>query len=91
MYRTPAAGVAFGTVAVNWYMRQGDRPLVSTRGRLADHIALSVTDLNAWIAKLRGEGVKFLGEPYNLGDTRAVLIEGPSLEALELVEVVSRP
>jgi hypothetical protein len=26
-------------------------------------------------------------EPYRLGDTRAVLIEGPSREALELVEV----
>jgi hypothetical protein len=26
-------------------------------------------------------------EPYALGDTRAVMIEGPSQEALELVEV----
>jgi 4-hydroxyphenylpyruvate dioxygenase-like putative hemolysin len=52
-----------------------------------DHIALSVTDLDAWVAKLRGEGVTFLTEPYPLGDTRAVMIEGPSREALELVEV----
>jgi len=87
MYRTPSAGVVFGTVAINWYMRQGDRPLAGTRGRLADHIGLSVTDLDAWIAKLRREGVKFLLEPHRLGDTRAVVIEGPSLEALELVEV----
>jgi hypothetical protein len=36
---------------------------------------------------LRGEGVKFLEEPYPLGDTRAVMIEGPSREALELVEI----
>jgi len=36
-----------------------------------DHIALSVADLE---------------EPYPLGDTRAVMIEGPSREALELVE-----
>jgi len=36
---------------------------------------------------LRGEGVRFLEEPYTLGDTRAVMIEGPSREALELVEV----
>jgi hypothetical protein len=54
---------------------------------VADHIALSVTDLDAWIAKLRGEGVRFLEEAYALGDTRAVMIEGPSREALELVEV----
>ena len=32
-------------------------------------------------------GVRFLEEPYRLGDTRAVMIEGPSREALELVEV----
>jgi catechol 2,3-dioxygenase-like lactoylglutathione lyase family enzyme len=87
MYRTPTAGVLFGSVAVNWYMRQGERPLVGTRGRLVDHFAVSVADLDAWVAKLRREGVKFLLEPYKLGDTRAVLIEGPSLEALELVEV----
>jgi catechol 2,3-dioxygenase-like lactoylglutathione lyase family enzyme len=87
MYRTPTAGVTFGTVAVNWYMRQGDRPLVPTRGRLVDHFAVSVTDLDAWVAKLRRERVKFLLEPYKVADTRAVLIEGPSLEAVELVEV----
>jgi hypothetical protein len=36
---------------------------------------------------LKGEGVKFLDGPYKLGSTRAVMIEGPSREALELVEV----
>jgi 4-hydroxyphenylpyruvate dioxygenase-like putative hemolysin len=68
-------------------MRQGDQPLVSSRGHVADHIALSVDDLDAWVEKLRREGVRFLKEPYALGDTRAVMIEGPSREALELVEV----
>jgi len=90
MYRTPSAGVTFGDVsqvAMPGYMRQSERPLVSTRGHLADHIALSVANLDAWVAKLRGEGVKFLEQPYKLGDTRAVMIEGPSREALELVEV----
>jgi Glyoxalase/Bleomycin resistance protein/Dioxygenase superfamily len=87
MYRTPAAAVVFDDVAFLWYMRQGDQPLVSPRGHVYDHIALSVTDLDAWIAKLRAEGVTFLEEPYQLGDTRAVMIEGPSREALELVEV----
>ena len=65
----------------------GDRPLAGSRGQLQDHIALSVANLDAWIDKLRGEGIKFLEEPYELGDTRAVMIEGPSREALELVEV----
>jgi len=87
MFRAPTAAVVFGDVAIPWYVRQGDAPLVSTRGHLYDHIALSVSDLDAWVAKLRGEGVRFLEEPYKLGDTRAVMIEGPSREALELVEI----
>ena len=87
MYRTPSAAITFGDVSMGGYMRQGDRPLVGTRGHLADHIALSVANLDAWVTKLRGEGVTFLEPPYKLGDTRAVLIEGPSREALELVEV----
>jgi len=86
MFRSPTAAVLFGDVALPWYMRQGDRPLVSTRGHVYDHIALGVADLDAWVAKLRGEGVRFLEEPYTLGATRAVMIEGPSREALELVE-----
>ena len=87
MFRAPSAAVVFGDVAFPSYMRQGDAPLVSSRGHLYDHVALSVRDLDAWIAKLRSEGVRFLEEPYKLGDTRAVMIEGPSHEALELVEV----
>jgi catechol 2,3-dioxygenase-like lactoylglutathione lyase family enzyme len=87
MVRAPSAAVVFGDVAFPSYMRQDDRPLVSSRGHLYDHIALSVTDLDAWVAKLRGEGVRFLEDPYKLGDTRAVMIEGPSREALELVEI----
>src|SRR5215470_15798213 len=63
MFRAPAAAVMFGDVALPWYVRQGERPLVGTRGQLYDHIALSVTDLDAWIAKLRGKGVTILEEP----------------------------
>jgi catechol 2,3-dioxygenase-like lactoylglutathione lyase family enzyme len=85
--RQPSASVTFDDVALNWYARQGDHPLVSTRGHLADHIALSVSNLDAWISKLRREGVTFLEQPYKFGDTRAVMIEGPSREALELVEI----
>jgi catechol 2,3-dioxygenase-like lactoylglutathione lyase family enzyme len=87
LYRAPRAAVEFSDVALTWYPRQGDEPLVGTRGHVYDHIGLSVADLDAWVAKLKSEGVTFLEEPYRLGDTRAVMIEGPSREALELVEV----
>ncbi len=86
MCREPRAGVVFGDVVLTWYANQSDRPLVSSRNQLQDHIAFAVTDLDRWIVKLRDEGVTFLEQPYPLGDTRAVMIEGPSKEALELVE-----
>jgi hypothetical protein len=86
MYRSPRAGVEFGDVALIWYANQGNRPLVGSRGQLQDHIALSVIDLDAWVDKLHCESVTFLEEPYLLGDTRAVMIEGPGREALELIE-----
>jgi catechol 2,3-dioxygenase-like lactoylglutathione lyase family enzyme len=85
--RVPSGGVMFDDVALSWYARQGDRPLVTTRGQVYDHIGLSVANLDAWMAKLRGEGVKFLEREYKLGEFRAVMIEGPSREAIELVEV----
>jgi hypothetical protein len=87
MFRSPRAGVEFGDVVLTWYANQTDQPLVSPLGQLQDHFALSVHDLDAWTAKLHDEGVTFLRHPYRLGDTRAVMIEGPSREAIELVEV----
>ena len=86
MYRTPRAAVTFGDVMLGWYPRQSDRPLASPRGHLIDHIGLGVADLDAWMAKLRSEDIAVEG-PYPLGATRAFMIEGPSRERLELVEV----
>jgi catechol 2,3-dioxygenase-like lactoylglutathione lyase family enzyme len=87
MYRAPQASVRFSDVALTWYAPQIDTPLGATRGHLLDHIGLGVTDLNAWVAKLKRERVTFLRPPYRLGGTRAAMIEGPSHEAIELVEV----
>ena len=87
MYRSPASGVLFDDVAIIWPVSQLDRPLAPTRGHLVDHFGLSVANLDAWVDKLRGEGVNLLTGTYRLGDTRAVMIQGPSQEAIELVEV----
>jgi hypothetical protein len=83
----PQIPLVFGDVSMGGYMRQSDASLVSTRGHLADHVGLSVADLDAWVAKLRSENVKVLEPLYKVGDTRAIMIEGPSHEAIELVEV----
>jgi catechol 2,3-dioxygenase-like lactoylglutathione lyase family enzyme len=87
MWRAPSGSATFSDVALSWYVRPGDAPLVSSRGQLADHIALAVPNLDPWVAKLKRDGVTFLRDVYRLGDTRAVMIEGPSREAIELVEV----
>jgi ketosteroid isomerase-like protein len=76
-------------VLLRWYMNQEDVPLAPMQGTVVDHFALAVTDLDAWIARLQDEDVTFLEGPvpYLFGDTRAVMIEGPSHEAIELIEV----
>ena len=84
--RTPNGRVAYGDVALFWYTRPGTRPLASTRGQAVDHLAFAVRDFDAWVAKLRRENVTVLREPYMFGSSRAVLVEGPSREAIELVE-----
>ncbi len=87
MYRYPTAGVLFSDVSMNWYMDQTDKPLVATQGHLMDSVGLGVSNLDAWIAKLKAENVTFLKQVFKTGNTRAVMIEGPSHEAIELVEV----
>ena len=88
MYRTPSiTSMAFGDVSLYAYMNQANTPLAPTRGHLMDHYALSINDLNAWIAKLRAENVTFREQPYTVGESRAVMIEGPSHEAIDLIEV----
>jgi len=87
MYRYPTAGVQFSDVSMMWYMDQTDKPLVATQGHLMDSVGLGVSDLDAWVAKLKAENVTFLKQIFKIGDTRAVMIEGPSHEAIELVEV----
>ncbi len=53
----------------------------STRGRAIDHIAFSVDDLGATMARLRQEGVKVLESA-----AKSAMIEGPDHIAIELVE-----
>jgi hypothetical protein len=68
-------------------MNQGATPAGPTRGHLMDHMAVSVADLDAWIAKLKAENITFIEQLYRVGELRAVMIEGPSKEAIEIIEV----
>jgi catechol 2,3-dioxygenase-like lactoylglutathione lyase family enzyme len=86
--RSPAATVRFGEISLIIYPRQRPGPLVSPRGHVVDHIALSVPDLTGALDRLRKSGVKVLEELHPFGDskTRAAMIEGPDSTAIELVE-----
>jgi catechol 2,3-dioxygenase-like lactoylglutathione lyase family enzyme len=91
MFRTPAVQTTiFGDVSLFFYMKQGSTAAGPTRGHLMDHFAISVGDLDAWIAKLKAEHVPFLEPPYTIGGLRAVMIEGPSKEAIEILEVKNK-
>ena len=84
--RDPAGGVLFDDISIAIRPWPGGG-LVSTRGKLVDHWALSTADLTATVARLKSEGVKFLEEIHPWGNTRATMIEGPDRIAIELVEV----
>ena len=69
--RTPVGRVGYGEIALLWYARPGPEPLVSTLGQGMDHLAFAVTNLDAWLEKLRRENVKILREPVRVRDLPA--------------------
>ena len=84
--RNPSGGVRFDDISISIRPWPGGG-LVSTRGKIVDHWALSTADLTATVARLKREGVKFLEEIHPWGTGRAAMIEGPDRIAIELVEV----
>src|SRR5262245_14379251 len=91
--RGSAATVRFGEISLIIYPRQRPGPLVSPRGHVVDHIALSIPDLAGALDRLRKSGVKVLEELHQFGDSkmRAAMIEGPDSIAIELIEAAPRP
>jgi hypothetical protein len=84
--RDPAGGVNFDDISISIRPWPGGG-LVSTRGKIYDHWALSTADLDTTVARLKRENVKFLEEIHPWGTSRAAMIEGPDRIAIELVEV----
>jgi hypothetical protein len=84
--RDPAGGVTFDDISISIRPWPGGG-LVSTRGKIYDHWALSTADLDATVARLKRENVKVLEEIRPWGNSRAAMIEGPDRIAIELVEV----
>jgi hypothetical protein len=84
--RDPAGGVTFDDISISIRPWPGGG-LVSTRGKVYDHWALSTANLDATVARLKSENVKFIEEIHPWGTSRAAMIEGPDRIAIELVEV----
>ena len=85
MVRNPAGNVLVSDMA-SILIRPRHGPYVSPRGQIVDHFALSVPDLDATIARLKGSGVKVTEDIHRWGSMRAAMIEGPDLAAIELIQ-----
>jgi hypothetical protein len=83
--RDPSGAVFFDDISISIRPWPGGG-LVSTRGHIVDHWALSVADLAGTVGRLKSEGVTFLEEIHPWASTRAAMIEGPDRIAIELVE-----
>ena len=84
--REPSGSVFFDDIGILIRPWPGGG-LVSPRGKIVDHWAVSTADLNATVTRLKGEGIKLLEEIHAWGNSRAAMIEGPDRVAIEVVEV----
>ena len=84
--RDPAGGVLIDDISISMRPWPGGG-LVSTRGKLVDHWAVSTANLDQTVARLKSENVKFLEEIHPWGNSRAAMIEGPDRIAIEIVEI----
>lgn len=68
-----------------WENRQTFEP---TKGRVVDHIGISVDNLEDAIARLRKEGVTVTAEPRSIagGKVKFAFIEGPDKMRIEIIE-----
>lgn len=77
----PSMSLSMGEINVIIYPWVGKAPIVSTKGRVVDHIGFAVDDLNARLKTMRGAGVKVLERTGN-----TAFIEGPDHIAIELFQ-----
>ena len=84
--REPSGAVLFDDIQILIRPWPGGG-LVSTRGKIVDHWAVSTSDLTATVTRLKAQGVTFLDEIHPWGSARVAMIEGPDRVAIEIVEV----
>ena len=84
IYPTAHAKALYGG---QWKGRTG---FATNRGRALDHVAVSVDDLDATLARLKQEGVRIVSGPRKADGLRSAFIEAPDKMELEIVEGQAR-
>ena len=93
----PSASLQLDAVTFFWYPTAHARALyggqwkgrtqyASNRGRVIDHVAVSVDKLDDVLARLRSEGVKVLAGPRQANGMRSAFVQAPDNMELEIVE-----
>jgi catechol 2,3-dioxygenase-like lactoylglutathione lyase family enzyme len=93
----PSASSQLDAVTFFWYPTTHARALYGgqwkgrtayapNRGRVIDHVAISVDNLDQTVARLRGEGVTILAAPRTANGIRSAFVQAPDNMALEIVE-----
>jgi catechol 2,3-dioxygenase-like lactoylglutathione lyase family enzyme len=80
IYPTAHAKALYGG---QWKGRTG---FATNRGRALDHVAVSVDDLDATLARLKQENVRIISGPHKADGLRSAFIEAPDKMELEIVE-----
>lgn len=65
---------------------EGEPPVNEMRTPGLRHIALAVDDFDAAYSKLRGQGIKFEGEPYTNQGNKLVFFRDPDGNLLHLIQ-----
>jgi catechol 2,3-dioxygenase-like lactoylglutathione lyase family enzyme len=65
---------------------KGRTQYASNRGRVYDHVAVSVNNLDQTLARLKDEGVAILSAPRTANGLRSAFIQAPDHMELEIVE-----
>jgi catechol 2,3-dioxygenase-like lactoylglutathione lyase family enzyme len=87
------SGVYLGIFPASWAREayrddwRGVDSIVSSAGRVVDHIAFAVPDIDATLARMKADSVRVLDLPLRDGDGGwQVYVEGPDRIVIELVE-----
>ncbi len=93
----PSASLQLDAVQFFWYPTshvkalyggewKGRTSYASPRGRVFDHVGVSVDNLDQTLARLRDEGVKVLTAPKTVNGMRSAFVQAPDNVELEIVE-----